>query len=267
VAIQVTAYILKPKHPGLFSNIHYLALYSAMTMPILYYLAVEAKSTVRWLFIALMVGDLFLLMKTQSRPGYLALLAGSLAVIPFLAPRFRLWTLGSSLLIPTALYLSGLFGFAARIDDLILNFAKEERPLIWRETMDLLARNSWSEWLFGHGLGQFYRDYQAAPSYHYEDYYSSPHNYFLELLYSHGLAGLILLVFAYGLFYKLLAIRLADRDDNTRRRVGLLIVSITTAQLVMGFLTIPIFSRHNLYPLGLIVGAGLKYIADTRRHV
>ncbi|MGZ8244076.1 O-antigen ligase family protein [Methylomagnum sp.] len=266
VAAQVTAILLRPKLPGLFPNIHHLALYSVVTVPVLYYLATRAKGVARWVFAAALAGDLFLLMKTQSRPGYLALLAASLVVVPFLAPRIRWLTLTATVLIPTALYFSGLFGFAARLDDLVVNFAKEERPLIWRETLSIQMRSSWSEWWFGHGLGQFYENYRAAPSYHYEDHYASPHNYLLELLYSHGLTGLILMIVAYILFYRKVVSRLFNSGDNDHRRVGVLIISIVTAQFVMGFFTVPFFSRHNLYPLVLIVGVGLRYISDTRRH-
>jgi hypothetical protein len=267
VAAQVEQSLLHPRlHYGLFHNIHHLALYSAMTLPVLYYLARDAKGAMRWWLVAALAGDLFLLLKTQSRPGYLALLAAALVVVPFLSSRIRWLTLAGTVAIPSALYFSGLFGFAARINDLVVNFAKEERPLIWKETLAIQMRSSWREWWFGHGLGQFYENYRAAPSYNYEDHFSSPHNYLLDLLYSHGLTGLALLIVAYVLLYRNIIASLSASRDAEYRRLGILIVSIVTAQLVMGFLTVPFFSRHNLYPLALILGASMKYISDNRRH-
>jgi O-antigen ligase len=269
VAAQIVAYRFLPAgsiRAGLFSNIHYLALFSVITLPILYFLVMRDRSALRWLFLLVLAGDFWLLMRTHSRPGYLALLAAALVTVPFLSLRVRLGAVAVILLVPAALYCSGLFGFAARIDDLVANFAQEERPVIWRETWVLLKESSWMEWWFGHGLGQFFGDYQGISSFHYKEDYASPHNYFLELLYSHGIAGLVLFVVAWGLFYGKLAAAISASREKGQREYGILLLGITTAQLVLGFLTIPFFSRHNLYPLSLILGAGLRYITDLRRH-
>jgi O-antigen ligase len=251
---------------GLFSNIHYLALYSVVTLPILFFLALRAGSAMRWIFLLALAGDFWLLMRTHSRPGYLALLAAAAVTVPFLPLRFRLAASAVILLVPAALYFSGLFDFAARIDDLVTHFAQEERPVIWGETWRLLKDGSWSEWWFGHGLGQFFGDYQSVSSFHYKEDYSSPHNYFLELLYSHGIIGLILFVVAWGLFCIRLAAAISASREKGQREFGMLLLSVTTAQLVLGFLTLPFFSRHNLYPLSLVLGVGLRYITGTRRH-
>lgn len=267
VAPQVEQSLLRPKlHYGLFHNIHHLALYSVMTLPVLCYLVRRIQGAMRWWLIAALVGDLFLLLKTQSRPGYLALLVAVLVAVPFLSSRLRWLTLTGTVVIPTALYFSGLFGFAARINDLVVNFAKEERPLIWKETLAIQMRSTWSEWWFGHGLGQFYENYRAAPSYNYDDHFASPHNYVLDLLYSHGLTGLALLIVAYTLLYRNIIASLSASRDSEYRQLGIIIISIVTAQLFMGFLTVPFFSRHNLYPLALILGVAMKYISDKRRH-
>jgi O-antigen ligase len=267
VAVQAVAYLFQFRKAWLFSNIHYLALYSVITLPILYYLALNARAARRGVFVLALAGDFWLLLKTQSRPGFLALLAGALVVIPFLSARSRYVALGAVLLIPGILYATDGFGFATRIDDLMIHFFQEERLAIWRETLAIQAKSSWVEWWFGHGLGQFFRDYQAISSFHqerHEDYFS-PHNYFLDLLYSHGIVGLILFLIAYGLFYGKLAAMVLSSRDSSLRALGILLISVTTADLVHTFLTLPFFSRHNLYPLSLIVGAGLRYFRNDRR--
>jgi hypothetical protein len=268
VVAQVVAYMSEFRKAGLFSNIHYLALYSVITLPILYYFAQNARAALRWVFVLSLVGDFWLLLKTQSRPGFLALLASSLVIIPFLSSRNRGLALAAILLVPGALYVADGFGFAARINDLAIHFFHEERLAIWRETLAMQSKSSWAEWWFGHGLGQFFRDYQAVSSFHqerHEDYFS-PHNYFLDLLYSHGIVGLILFLIAYGLFYGKLAAMVLSSRENPLRAVGILLISVTTADLVHTFLTTPFFSRHNLYPLSLIVGVGLRYFRNDPRH-
>lgn len=266
VVAQVLAYHLHLKRAGLFSNIHYLALYAAVTLPVLYFFAVTAETKIRWVFISALAGDFWLLLQTQSRPGFLALLAGALAVVPFLSRRSRRTAAMMILFAPALLYLTGWFGFAARIDDLIVNFASEERPVIWRETWVMLSKNSVWEWGFGHGLGQFHRDYQPHSSYHYKEDYSSPHNYVLDILYSHGLTGLCLFLAGFGLFYGKIAAATLGSRPSSRRMLGIVLISVTTVDLVHGFLTLPFFSRHNLFPLSLILGAGLRYARQSPRN-
>ena len=263
VAVQVVAYSLNVHKAGLFSNIHYLALYSVITSPVLFYRAAHAKTVFRWVLVLAVVGDFWLLLKTQSRPGFLALLAGSMATVPFLSVRYRLVALGAILVLPAVLYFAEIFGFAARINDLIVNFSNEERPAIWRETLSMLSQNTVPEWWFGHGFGRFFWDYQSFSSFHDVEDFSFPHNFFLELLYSHGITGLLVVVLAYVLLYRQLVVATSTCRDASLRPVGIVLISVVTADLVHGFLTLPLFSRHNLYPLSLILGASLLYFRKS----
>jgi O-antigen ligase len=276
VVIQATAYELRihrairspnPEAVALFSNMHYLALYAAMTLPILYYLALNMRSAWRWVLGLALAGDFWLLMQTHSRPGYMALIAAAAVTVPFLAGRLRLAVLAAVVGIPALLYLSGAFGFAARLDDFFIHLAQEERAAVWRETWMLQEASSPKQWWLGHGMGRFFHDYQAVSSFHALDRdHSSPHNHFLDLLYSHGIIGLILFVLAYGLLYAKLAGVILRSRDVARRRFGILLVSVTTAHLIMGFFTIPFFSRHNILPFGLILGAdlwGIRWISEN----
>lgn len=266
IPIQIVAELLinhKTGKAGLFSNIHMLALYSVLTLPILFYFALDTRKGLRWLFILALIGDFWLLLRTQSRPGFLALLAGSLAVAPILSPRRRLLAFGASLLVPVCLYSSGLLGFDDRIDELIRNFAKEERLAIWRETLLLQQTSAPLEWVFGHGFGQFYLDYQPYSSFHYKkEDYPSPHNFILELLYSHGAVGLILVSAAYIAIYRALLQALSNAQEPARKKLAVLFICIVTTHFVHTFLTLPIFSRPALYPFGLILGAIFRFLHD-----
>lgn len=266
VLAQVAAYPLKLNKAGLFSNLHYLALFSVITLPLLFYFALAVQGARRGLYALALVGDFWLLMKTQSRPGFVALLAGALATLPFLSRPYRWAALLAIVLLPTLLYVTGVFGFAARVDDLAANFLAEERVAIWRETWAMQTRSSALEWWLGHGFGGYFWDYQSVSSFHGVEEFTFPHNYFLELLYSHGIAGLAIVSIAYGLFFGKLASATSSCHDTTQKLVGVVLIGMASADLVLGFLTLPLFSRHNLYPFSLILGASLYYLRNNAPH-
>jgi len=54
--------------PGLFSNIHYLSEYVVLTAPALVLGTMQGRGWVRWVFLAALLGDLFLLCGRQGTP-------------------------------------------------------------------------------------------------------------------------------------------------------------------------------------------------------
>lgn len=264
VIAQWIGFEVYPEKFGLFSNLHFLALYCVLTLPILFYFSVVHGGGLRWLFILAAIGDALLLLKTQSRPGFLALMAGSFAMLPFLPARYRWTAFAAILIVPGVLYISGIYGFDARVDDLFGNLLKEERVAIWTETAEMQRASSPRQWVFGHGFGQFYQDYQGYSSFHPVVDFSFPHNFLLELLYSHGLVGLILIISAYGLFFAGLVVHTLNARDSVRKQAGILLVVVTTVHLVHAFLTLPFFSRSTLYPLSLLLGAGFRFFKSNR---
>jgi O-antigen ligase len=265
VLAHSAGYLLKLNEAGLYANLHYLALFSVLTLPVLSYCAIRLQGWRRWLCALAVFGDFWLLLKTQSRPGYLALLAGALVTVPFLSRRYRMAAFGGILLLPSLLYLTGAFGFAARINDLVAHFFEEERMFIWRESWRMQQDSTLLQWGLGHGFGAYYWDYQRYSSFHLVEEFTFPHNYFLELLYSHGLVGLVLVTLAYGLFFATLASAIR-RAAPQRKLAGITLFSAASAGLALGFLTLPVFSRHNLYPFSLILGASLVYLRETDTH-
>lgn len=265
VVAHIAGYLLNFNKAGLYANLHYLAFFSVLTLPVLCYCVVRLKGWRRWLCALAVLGDFWLLMKTQSRPGYLALLVGALVTVPFLPRRYRVPALGGIFLLPSLLYLTGAFGFAARINDLAAHFLQEERMFIWRESWRMQQDSTLLQWGLGHGFGAYYWDYQRYSSFHLVEEFTFPHNYFLELLYSHGVAGLALVTLACGLFFAKLASAIR-RAGPQRKLAGITLFSAACAGLALGFLTLPVFSRHNLYPLSLVLGASLVYLRETAPH-
>lgn len=252
---------------GVFKTIHYLAQFAVMALPVLFYLALETSGRVRALVVMALIAVLWLLLQTHSRPGYMALVASVVVVLPMLSRRLSLIGFAALVVVLGGLYASQLFEFSSRINDFVSHFDQEERLVIWQEFMRLQESSSLSQWLFGHGLGQFFWDYQTVSSFHVlKEDFSSPHNYLLELLYTSGLFGCILFIFTYALWFWGLVVATRACQRVSDRRYGMMLVSVCMAQLVIGFFTIPFFSRHNLHPLSLILGASLIFMMEERTH-
>jgi O-antigen ligase len=256
---------------GGFNNIHYMALFAVMSMPLLIYLTLGAGGRVRRLLAGALAADFWLLMQSHSRPGYLALIATALVFLLFVAPRRRWLGALALLLLLSGVYASGLFEFSARINDFLTHLDQEERAVIWREFLRLQENSTPAQWLFGHGLGQYFMDYQAISSFHDLPHglnrdFSSPHNFFLEVLYSCGVWGLLVFLSGYLAWFRAVIQAIRANQIPEWRGLGLMLLSVMTAQLTMCFFTIPFFSRHHLHPLSLILGASLAYLQQGRNH-
>lgn len=112
--------------------------------------------------------------------------------------------------------------------------------------------------------GSSFLDYQQVSSFHSQRDFVSPHNFFLELFYSHGLFGLMLFSMLYYLWYRSMLYAVARSRSTSQHAVGVFMIGMMTAHFVFGFFTLPYFSKHNLYPLSLILGASLRYLDVNR---
>ncbi len=244
---------------ALFTNIHYIAQYAVFTLPFLVMEALRTLGRVRWLMVLLILGDLWLLLESRSRPGYLSLIASVLVVLPYLGRGLRWQSLGLLVGLLGILYLCNVAHFQERINEMVLHFYEDERGEIWVETWLLQSKSTPVEWILGHGLGQFAHDYKIVSLLKRIKPYWAPHCFLFEIIYSHGLLGLLLLLLAGRLFFQQLlkAIRVSVGDDRT---MGLLLLAMATALGVDGFFTIPFWSRNFLYPMSLVVGASFLYL-------
>lgn len=243
---------------GLYTNIHFLSLYAAITLPLLIYLGIRTGGILRVVVGITMVVDLMLLLKTQSRPAWLALLVGSIAVIPLLHRSVRAYALAGLLGLPLLLYLTGLFGVAQRVDSLLLNLAQEERVFIWQESWAMQRVSHWPEWVFGHGFGSFYHDYLPYSSFRAQGGFVFPHNFLLEILYVNGIFGVIWIILGYAYLLRLLLALAKNPRDVGYYRLAVLLMAVTIIHFVHTFLTVPFYSKYTLITLAIILGVALK---------
>lgn len=251
--------------PGMFANIHFMAQYAVITLPMLAFMARYSRPPVRVILWLAMLGDLWLLLASRSRPGYLAMVAAGLVVIPFMASHLRWKILVIMILALGMIYFGNIASFSSRVDDLAANFSRDERWEIWLESIRLQEQSSYFQWLFGHGLGRFVYDYQVISKLQGIKLYVGPHNFIMEVLYSHGAFGLIVVSLLYGWFLCRLAVVTWRAGPGITKGLGMMLISVATAQLVHGFFTIPFFSRDYLLPLSFLLGAGFLYIERTAR--
>ncbi len=252
-------------YPGLFSNIHYLSEYVVLTAPALVLATLRGRGLWRYLYLLALIGDLVLLLASKSRPGFLAAVASALVLIPLVAPAARLWIAGSMSLILGTLYVGDIGHFSERVDDLFINLRWDERAEIWLQVLDMLIANSQAQWLFGHGLGQFLMDFHNRGVAQQFRVFLSPHNFLFEILYSHGILGLLLIMGAVLTLLGALVRTLGRCADGRLRLEGYVLVSTLTASLVHGVFTIPFFSRDFLLPFGIVVSLVLLYIERARK--
>jgi O-antigen ligase len=277
VLAQVGAWFWRPQPYmdgrllGVFSNPHYLALYTLLALGLLIYLIDFYRGWRGWLLGVVLVLDVLLLILSRSLPAWLGLVAGTLVLLPY-APRWRaVMTLALFLLLLAGVHLSGWFDLSVGIKTALIYLASDERWVLWREFWILQQESIGWQWLLGHGFGQFLNDYMPVSSFHaqrVEPYFdfASPHNYFLELLYSHGFIGVLLLCLAYGLWLGGLVRGINTSGTVDQRRQGMLLLSLVTAQCVLGFFTMPFFARHNLFPVSVLLGISLRYLAAREKH-
>ena len=277
VLAQVGAWFWRPQPYmdgrllGVFSNPHYLALYTLLALGLLIYLIDFYRGWRGWLLGVVLVLDVLLLILSRSLPAWLGLVAGTLVLLPY-APRWRaVMTLALFLLLLAGVHLSGWFDLSVGIKTALIYLASDERWVLWREFWILQQESTGWQWLLGHGFGQFLNDYMPVSSFHaqrVEPYFdfASPHNYFLELLYSHGFIGVLLLCLGYGLWLGGLVRGINTSGTVDQRRQGMLLLSLVTAQCVLGFFTMPFFARHNLFPVSVLLGISLRYLAAREKH-
>ncbi len=268
VWVHWMGYVFNLNSAGLLTNIHFLALFTVLTLPILVYSVSHTRHTgLRGLYLLAAIADLLLLLKTQSRPGYLALLAACLVTLPFFRPRLQGILLTGGIAGFSGFYFTDIFGFRQRVEDLVIHFSQEERNLIWSETLSLQVNSSLLEWWFGHGIGSYFSDFQPYSSFRdTNQFFSFPHNFVLDVIYSHGLVGFSLIGMAMIWFVNRLRLAVVSAESRDDFAQGILLISVIAAHFTHAFLTVPFFSRYHLYPLALILGIGFHYLQRVEQH-
>ena len=247
---------------GTFTNIHYLALFTVLVLPVLFYYLWTTGGWGKIIFIAVLLMDADLLLKTGSRPTFLALIIGAVFAVFLLIEGRRKW-IGAGLIIGflMALYITDYANFATRLQDFIVHLTDEERFQLWRKAWNLLQQNSLFTWIFGHGIGWFPIDYTIEST---SKTLIFPHAQILEILYLNGIIG-FLLVFG-GLSYVLIVALITAREAGEENSVIFLrcMLVVYLIWLVLCGMNFPFYSKYSQFPLAFILGTLLVLL--EKRH-
>ncbi len=239
---------------GTFSNPHYLSSFAVLTLPVIVASIFFLTGRYKLILIPIFFMDVGLLLQAGSRPAIIGIAFGTLFIIIFLT-RGRYKWIGMTLifLFFGILCITGYANIAPRIEELIVNLAKEERVQFWTQAWNTLTDNSLMDWIFGHGIGWF-------PVHFTQDSTSQvfpfvfPHLYFLEILYLNGILGLVLI---FGGLALLFVSAVNDSKQTHNKETLILLKSLIVAflsWLIHCGLTVPFYSKPSLYPLAFILG-------------
>ena len=120
--------------------------------------------------------------------------------------------------------------------------------------------SSLSAWVVGHGLDSYEEDFQSYSRYKQLMNFNSPHNSFLETLYTSGIIGLLICIWLYWWIYSRLW-RMAE--NMSHGKLAMLLMSLVTINLLFIMITIPFVSHYNIYTLALIIGV-IFYLKNIR---
>jgi O-antigen ligase len=245
---------------GFYDNPHHLGLFASFALPLAGWLLFRLGGRLRALMPPVMLAAFYLLWQSGSRISWLVFfIAILLAALLFMRRRqaFILMAGLGSTAVVTA-WVSGLTAIIGRVEELWINRWTEERVFLWPATYRVLQRNSWREWLFGHGIGSFRFEFKEVipevPEIH---QFAFPHNAVLQLVFENGIVGTLLFLIAFGLLMGVL-LRLSRRLTAPGDRY-LAMALFALLCIVAGhcLLTKSIYSKYILFSLGLIAGTAL----------
>lgn len=237
---------------GITKNTHYLAQYCLLFTFAGIFLVRKTEGSMKALLLITIAALGLMLIQTGSRTAWLGLLAG-MSVLFILQRRLFRWR--AVLVVLAALLLSYAMNagnFRTKIDDLAQNIGKEERVTIWKEAAEAQRQSSTSEWLFGHGLDSFKDAFKAYSSYHHKGRdFNAPHNFVLEIIFTAGIAGLLVTVI---LFIALLNRMYRFHASNPDALYPALLIAALIANTVFAAITISFYTSYHLLILALIGG-------------
>ena len=237
----VQAYFHRPY--GLFENPHFVAFFTLFCIPVLIcFINASRHYSIKFLLGSLLIIAFYLLAISGSRPAWLAIISSYvLGSCLFLSPKKR-WLSLSAVGIVSVLF---IFIFpelvGERLANLFVEFWKEERFIVWRDSLMMLQESAWHHWIIGHGIGSFKYYFSVYSTY--QITFIFPHNFILEILFDSGLVGLSIVSYLYGvLYYRLIIMGRSGNDHNFSIIYTLFVLQ--TAYLIFTFFTLPFYSRY-----------------------
>lgn len=248
---------------GTFTNLHYLATFAVLAFPMIIYFSCITTGWYKLILVPIAIMDAELLLRTGSGPAIFGITCAALFVIVFLTKGCRKW-IGMALLFLVfgALYVSEYADAAPRIEELIVNLAREERVQFWTQAWNNLKDNSVTAWVFGHGIGWF-------PVIYVQDSTISrfvfPHCHFLEILYLNGLVGVVLVFGGFTFLFFSLIGKIKETSDKRMRTLLKCMLVVFLSWLIHSGLALPFYSRYSLCPLAFILAAILVLLEKATR--
>ncbi len=245
-------YLLNMPH-GTFTNIHYLAAFAVLVLPVLFYFFLTTPGWGKIIFALIILLDAELLLKTGSRPAFLAIIIGAIfTLFVFVDGRLRWAGVTLVIFLLVALYVTDYAHFATRIEDFIVNLGDEERLQFWEKAWNTLKENSLITWIFGHGIGWFPIDYTRDSIVIHT--FVSPHAFILEIIYLNGIIGALLV---FGGLTSLLVTGVIAARQFSEKKDGVFLKCILVVYLVWLVhcgVNFPFYSKYSQYPLAFILG-------------
>ena len=202
---------------GTFTNPHYLSSFSVLVLPFLVYALMATKRKYRFGFIPIVLLDMDLIFRIESRPALLGLIVATFFVIIFLTRGRYKWggiLLASGILV--VLFAVNYGNVQSRFEELIVNFQDEERIKVWTAVWQMLKENSVLTWIIGNGIGSYrgiYLNYIAQEV----SFLNFPHLHLLELCYENGIIGTLLVFGGLSILLFLLAKAVNRAEKKTTR--------------------------------------------------
>jgi len=262
VCWQLGAFYIFKMEFGTFSNPHYIASFSMLTLPAMVYFIWLTKGWCKLVFVPIALLNFDLLLKIGSRPSVVAITIASLFALLFLINDRRKW-IGLFLICAffLILYITKYMGLADRLVELIVDLPKEDRVQIWSATWELLKDNSILAWIIGNGIGTFRVIWpKYAPPDEINEVFA--HGFFIEVLYASGLVGLVVLL---GGIILLLGFCLRSLKRISDKRINVFIKFMIVEFIAWIFhcgVTFPIYSKYSQYSLAFILGPLLAVLEN-----
>jgi O-Antigen ligase len=237
---------------GTTKNPHFLALYAAICLCVSLFFYFRSKSKFRIFYIVQACILLGIVLFTSSRPVWIGLILSTGFVVQYL--KKENWLKYATVFVAVQLLLiyTDLYHYRSRFYELITHITTEERVMIWQDAWVLQKGSDFASWFYGHGLNSFLNDFKVVSRYHVIYDVKSPHNLFLEILYTTGVVG-VSVVFAF--YYLLYRNWLFYKCNNSQHsHLASVILIITTVSLILNGLNFPFASTSSIYPVAFITG-------------
>jgi len=253
VVIEATSLWLFNAPYGTATNPHYQAVYSSVCIIVALYCFFKASPLFKCLLALCIILLGIFLIQSSSRPAWIAIIFSGCLVTCFFKSKVKIYAFLSMTVVLLSLILTNAGNFTERFKDLIENIGTEERVTIWQDTWTMQTNSSLPEWIVGHGLDSFTESFKSYSHYHLLGInFKQPHNHLLDLLFSSGILGLIVVIAMFWSIYKRLFyfIKLEDRQKS----IYITLMAILTMSIIFSSIAVPFFQKSILNITALVVG-------------